>query len=222
METCKRYNWDSSTNSLPTSINSRQGVLNNPQEIIDEMNLFFATVCDRLIKDREQFSDSNADILKRFINFRKPENVLFNIPLMKSDELKTILKSLDPSKSSGIGGISPKMLKLASEVLLPSLLQMINISLHTGVFPETLKDARVFPIHKGGPSEDPSNYRPISILPIVSKVIEKHVTKHLFAYLNKYKLLHETQSGFRKYHSCQTALNKLKMNGLVRLTRVML
>ena len=91
------------------------------------------------------------------------------------------------------------MLNLASDVLLPSLLQMINISLHTGVFP----------MHKGGPSEDPSNYRPISILPVVSKVIEKHVTKHLFANLNKYKLLHEAQSGFRKHHSCQTALIKL-------------
>ena len=99
---------------------------------------------------------------------------------------------------------------LASDVLLPFLLQMINISLHTGVFPDVLKEARVIPIHKSGPSEDPSNYRPISILPIVSKVIEKHVSKHLFAYLNKYKLLHEAQSGFRKLHSCQTALIKLK------------
>ena len=102
-----------------------------------------------------------------------------------------------------------KMLKLASDVLLPSLLQMINISLHTGVFLCVLKGARVFPIHKCGPSEEPSNYRPISILPIVSKETEKHVTKHLFAYLNKYNLLHEAQSGFRKHHSCQTTLIKL-------------
>ena len=101
------------------------------------------------------------------------------------------------------------MLKLASDALLPSLLQIINISLHTGVFPDVLKEARVFPIHKGGPPEDPSNYRPISILPIVSKVIEKHVTKHIFAYLNKYKLLHEAQSGFRKHHSRPTVLIKL-------------
>ena len=102
-----------------------------------------------------------------------------------------------------------KMLKLTSDVILPSLLQMINISIHTGVFPDVLKEARVFPIHKGGAPEDPSNYRPISILPIISKVIEKHVTKHFFAYLNKYKLLHDAQSGFRKHHSCQTALLKL-------------
>ena len=92
---------------------------------------------------------------------------------------------------------------------------MINISLHTGVFPDDLKEARVFPIHKGGPSEDPSNYRPISILP----VIEKHVTKHLFAYLNKYKLLHEAQSGSRKYHSCQTALIKLINNWLSHIDK---
>ena len=48
--------------------------------------------------------------------------------------------------------------------------------------------------------------RPISILPILSKIIEKHVIKHVFAYLNKYGLLHESQSGFRKNHSCNTAL----------------
>ena len=101
------------------------------------------------------------------------------------------------------------MLKLASNVLLPSLQYIINISLHTGVVSDVLKEARDFPIHKSGPSEDQSNYRPISILQIVSKVIELHITKHLFAYLNKYKLLHGAQPGFRKQHSCQTALTKL-------------
>ena len=108
------------------------------------------------------FSDHNADVLKEFINSKKPENIHFKVPLITSDELKSILKSLDPNKSTGIDGISKKMLKLASDVLLPSLLQIINISLHTGVVPDVLKEARVFPIHKGGPAEGPSTYRPIS------------------------------------------------------------
>ena len=103
-----------------------------------------------------------------------------------------------------------KMLKLASE---------INISLHTGVFLGVLKEARVFPIHKGSPSEQPSNYRPISILPIVSKETEKHIANHLFAYLNKYNLLHEAQSGFRKHHSYQTTLFKLINDWLSHISK---
>ena len=140
------------------------------------------------------------------VNSRKPEN---KVPLIKSDELKSVLNLLDPSKSTGIDGISPKMLKLASDILLTSLLQMKNISIHTGIFPDVLKEARIIPIQKVGPLEDPSYYRSMSILPLVSKVNEKHVTKHIFAYLNKYKLLHEAQSGFQKHHSCRTALIKL-------------
>ena len=67
----------------------------------------------------------------------------------------------------------------------------------------------MFPIYKGGQKSDPSNYRPISILPTISKIFEEHVNKHLIDYLNKYKLIHEKQSGFRQKHSCQTALVKL-------------
>ena len=89
------------------------------------------------------------------------------------------------------------------------VLKIINISISTGIFPECLKQAKVISVHTSGPYNDPANYRPISIQPILSKIIEKHVTKHLFAYLNKYGLLHKSQSGFRKNHSCNTALINL-------------
>ena len=68
--------------------------------------------------------------------------------------------------------------------------------------------AKIFPIFKSGQNTDPSNYRPISILPTLSKILEKHVNKQSMGYLNKYKLIHECQSGFRHKHSCQTPLVK--------------
>ena len=108
----------SQANKLPSALQSNQGPINNPQEIIDEMNLLFAKVSDRLIKDKQPFSDRIANVLKEFINSKKPENIHYNVSLIKSDELKSILKSLDPSKFKGIDRISPKMLKLASDVLL--------------------------------------------------------------------------------------------------------
>ena len=60
--------------------------------------------------------------------------------------------------------------------------------------------AKLYPIHKGGSKFDPANYRPISILSTISKKFEKHINKHLVAFLNKYKVIHTNQSGFRQKH----------------------
>ena len=90
-----------------------------------------------------------------------------------------------------------------------SIAALINKSIATGNFPDKLKLAKVFPIHKSGSKSDPCNYRPISILPTIFKIFKRHVNKHLMAYMNRYNIIHETQSGFRQKHSCQTALIKL-------------
>ena len=90
--------------------------------------------------------------------------------------------------STGLDGITPRILKTSAEAVAPILLEIINLSLTNGQFPESLKLAKIKPIHKGGPKSDPSNYRPISVLPVISKIVEKHVTKHLFAYLKKYDI----------------------------------
>ena len=103
----------------------------------------------------------------------------------------------------------PKIIKLAKNCLSPVIADLINKSINSGSFPSQMKNAKVYPIYKGGQKSDPSNYRPISILPTISKIFERHVNKNLMNYLNKYNLIHENQSGFRQKHSCQTALVKL-------------
>ena len=77
------------------------------------------------------------------------------------------IKSLDATKATGLDGLSPRILKLAADVIAPSLLNLINMSFQTGHFPDILKIAKLRPIHISGPKTDPSNYRPISIIPIL-------------------------------------------------------
>ena len=128
---------------------------------------------------------------------------------MTYDDLLSSIRSLDITKATELDGITPKILKVSSDVIAHPLLQIINISIHRGTFPDYLILGKILPIFKGDVKSDQYNYRPISILSVLSKIIEKHVTKHLIGYLNKYDLLHKSQSGFRKHHSCNTALINL-------------
>ena len=138
-----------------------------------------------------------------------PNGIFFQIPLITPGQVSAIISALDPSKAIGIDDLGPRILKTIGQTLSPSIAALINKSILTGKFPDKLKIAKVFPIHKSGSKSDPCNYRPISILPTISKSFERHVNRHLMSYLNKYCLIHETQSGFRQKHSCQTALVKL-------------
>ena len=79
----------------------------------------------------------------------------------------------------------------------------------TGVFPKLWKQAKVFPIFKDGKRSDMNNYRPISILSILSKVIESHVHDSFYVFLSSFDLISKHQSGFRKHHSCETGLAAL-------------
>ena len=86
---------------------------------------------------------------------------------------------------------------------------MKNLSIKSGKFPSIFKTARVCPIFKSGDACNPDNYRPIAVLPCLSKIIERHIANSLYIFLNSNDLLNTTQSGFRPKHSCTTALTKL-------------
>ena len=83
---------------------------------------------------------------------------------------------------------------------------IINKSLEQSIFPTEWKTAKVNPIYKSGSKNDVNNYRPISLLPTLSKIIEKWITIKVMIYLNDYKLLHTKQSTFRVRHSNESAL----------------
>lgn len=147
--------------------------------------------------------------LKNFVKSKVPDHIEFKIPFIKLEETKSLLTKLDITKAIGQDNIGPYFLKISADTLAPSITYLINLSILEGVFPSHLKVAKVHPIFKKGDKSLPGNYRPVSVLPTLSKIFEKHVTHHLYLYLSKYKLLSQCQSGFRSQHSCQTALTDI-------------
>ena len=117
------------------------------------------------------------DTFKSYVRDKVPEHVPFQISLMTYDDLLSSIRSLDITKATGLDGITPKILKLSSDVIAHPLLQIIKISIHTGTFPDNVKLGKILPIFKGGAKSDPSNCRSISIISVISKMIEKTCNK---------------------------------------------
>ena len=103
-------------------------------------------------------------------------------------------------------GISAKVLKIAAPVITPSLALIFNQSISISIFPSDWKIARVTPIFKTGAKQDMENYRPISVISIVSKIMEKLIYNQLYDYLINSNILSNSQHGVRPCHSTTTAL----------------
>ena len=150
--------------------------------------------------------NSSHDKLSDFCNSKLPENTKFNINNIEKDKVLKHLSTMDSSKATGTDSTGPRLLKFAAPYIADDITYICNHSINKGTFPSKWKEAKVSPLHKNGPHDDVNNYRPISILPVLSKVLEKHVHDCLSSYLHEHNLLHKTQSGFRSQHSCETAL----------------
>ena len=119
------------------------------------------------------------------------------------------LTTLDPKKPARSDELAAFFIKIAAPIIASPLTDIFNLSLQMAEIPTDWKEATVLPLFKGGDQADPNSYRPISILPCVSKVFEKLVNKQLTGYLDLYGILSGLQSGFRTGHSCVTATLKV-------------
>ena len=144
--------------------------------------------------------------LDEYKSRKVPSHIYLTVPYITTQQVVEFIHVLNPTKATGIDGLGPRILKMAAGVLAPSITSLINKSIDSSCFPSQLLIAKIFPIHKSGPKSDLSNYRPISILPTISKLFGKHINKHIMGFFNKYNLIHENQSGFRPKYSRQTAL----------------
>ena len=133
--------------------------------------------------------------------FLKDRNQLdFVIALVSEEEVIEIINTLD-NKFMGPNSIPLKLLKLIPDLIITPLCRLINMSFTSGKFHDLLKIVKVIPIHKGGSTVDMNNFRPISLLSIFDKIIEKLMHKRLYKFLDDNNILYDKQFGFRKNNS---------------------
>ena len=116
------------------------------------------------------------------------------------------LSTLDERKATGPDMISARILKMVAPAIVHGLTNLFNASIRLGQFPTEWKEANVTPVPKMGTKHDVTNYRPISVIPVLAKVFESLIHLQLYDYLEAHKLLHEVQAGFRPNHSTQDVL----------------
>ena len=121
-------------------------------------------------------------------------------------ELESLIKEMNTSKSLGPYSMPTNILKLSCSVLSKPLVKLINLLFSEGAFPNLLKFANIIPLFKKGDNLDYNNYRPISIISNIGKLIEKIVHKRLYSFLEKKYLLFKQQYGFRSKLSTSYAL----------------
>ena len=191
----------SKVNNFEIKINNN--IISNDLDIANVFNDYFVNIPSKL---KEPIQPSEFKLLQNFVDSKFNDDTNFTIPFINYSFVSNYLANMDVTKATGLDGIGSRLLKIAPNALTPSITYMINKSIESGVFPGTWKNAKVNPIFKAGDKDNVNNYRPISILPTLSKIIEKWTESKLMLYLNKHTLLHKNQSGFRKNHSTESAL----------------
>ena len=195
-------------NSLPTTLSYNDNLIQDPQKIA---NIFV-----------DFFTNIGSDIAKKIPKAKKSfksymgNNTLnsFYLKATTTVEIEKIIKSFKKGKSLGPNSIPIKILKYNADILAPTISKLVNHSFNTGEFPEFCKIAKVIPVFKRGDNLNCSNYRPISLLSILSKIFEKCMSTRLYSFLQKYKLIFQNQFGFRPkcstYHALLSLIETIK------------
>lgn len=179
----------------------------SPTSSLNNVCSFFSNIGKNMAA--KILNDPNKVLLTRDTiradNNNRPINSLA-LPKVDEQDVESIVLQLRNDCAVGWDGISSSVLKMCRHVLVSPLTYICNLCIETGVFPDCLKRAIVHPIYKGGDRGCVDNYRPISVLPALSKILEKILNKNLRSFLDKHNILAENQYGFRSGVSTEDAV----------------
>jgi len=188
---------------LPSFFKSNEEEIFNPTHIANRLCEYFMNIGPDLAKSILASDKSHRSFLEgSFINS-------FFLQLASEQEVMEICTSFRSGTAPGYDCISMNVVKGSFNLICAPVTYIVNLSLNSGVVPQEMKLARVIPLFKSGDNSLFTNYRPISVLPVFSKFLERIVYNRLINFLNKYDILSRNQYGFRKNYSTAHALIQL-------------
>ena len=180
----------------------------NGKKISNAFGKYFSNVEEKFAK---RIPNPKKGINEYLSAIRQNNLSLFFSPCTRT-ELKKMIGKLPSKNSSGHDNVSNTLLKEISDVIIEPLLIIFNQSLAKGIFPTIMKIADIVPLHKGKERYLETNYRPISLLTTLSKLLEKVVCTRVYNFLDNTGQIVSTQYGFRANHSCDQAISHLVGN----------
>ena len=184
-------------NGIPPIHNEQGDILTSDLDKASAFNDYFSKA--------SSLDDTNASLPNDYYNFNV--NVLNSFII--TEEVHDQIKMLQPDKGYGPDGISPKFIRIGGNYLIKLITNMFNKSLSLAKVPAIWKKANVIPLHKKNSRSILGNYRPVSLLSVLGKMIERIVFKHLYNHFQDNFLLSVWQSGFRPGSSTVTQLVEL-------------
>lgn len=173
------------------------GKITDPESICKEFNRYFINLPKTLAEKHNNTPFKFKGKVVRDSIYLSPTN---------SQEITKIVSNLKNSFSTGADGLNTKVIKSVIYEILDPIVNITNNILLSGIFPDELKIAKIIPIYKKGTTQSVENYRPIAILPILSKIIEKVIYSRLVSFFEEKKVIFQNQHGFQKNKSTLTAI----------------
>ena len=192
--TLKQFLGTRKTPKIPPIRNDRDILVSDVSEKASIFNSFFAKQCSLI---------ETGSVLppEQFLTDLRLENLEFN-----EDKIKSLINSLNINKAHGWDDVSTRMVRICGKSLVKPLCSIFNLSLQSGIFPSQWKKGNVVPVYKKGDKSIAKNYRPVSLLPVFSKLFEKCIYDVLYNYFATNNLFSSCQSGFREGDSCVSQL----------------
>ena len=182
----------------------------NPDKIANLFGNYFSTIGNKMAEKINRPDKTSKEYLSKI---KRCDNTMYCSPKSEKDIAK-IIDSLPNKNSSGTDGYSNKLVKRLKYGIVKPLTMIINSSIKLGQFPDLMKIAEVVPLLKTGSTQILNNYRPVSLLVVMSKILEKCVYSQVMSHLDKNKILFDSQYGFRAKRSCEQAILELCGNVL--------